>query len=189
MYCCAFLASKPWKKRKPNRTPPICTAVCLLFVRLAGLAPPHYDGPHIAQYPFKTASQSVSHAFCLVFIWYRVSTLRYLLHRGYHTSSAHARAMGYWTQGSQAPPRASGNSQNFPEISPNLPEVPSGCRNRGVEFKGGSRHDRNRHNRRNRQNRPNRHGCLLVLYFVGQAKGRQGAFPEPPKPSKPPKPS
>ena len=39
---------------------------------------------------------------------------------------------------------------------------------KGVEFKGGSRH-RNRHNRRNRPNRRNRHGCLLVLYFVGQA--------------------
>ena len=33
---------------------------------------------------------------------------------------------------------------------------------RGVEFKGGSRHDRNRHNRQNRQNR---HGRLLVLYL------------------------
>ena len=26
------------------------------------------------------------------------------------------------------------------------------------------------------QNRQNRHGCLLVLYFVGEAKGGQGAF-------------
>ena len=33
--------------------------------------------------------------------------------------------------------------------------------------------DRNRHNRRNRQNR---HGRLLALYFVGQAKGGQGAL-------------
>ena len=47
----------------------------------------------------------------------------------------------------------------------------SGWRKRGAEFKGGSRHDRNRYNRHNRQNRQNRHGCLLVLYFVGQAKG------------------
>ena len=55
---------------------------------------------------------------------------------------------------------------------------------RGVEFKGGSRHDRNCHNRRKRQNR---HGRLLALYSVGQAKG---CSPEPPKkPSKPPKPS
>ena len=46
----------------------------------------------------------------------------------------------------------------------------------GVEFKGGSRHDRDRHNRRNRQNRQNRHGRLLALYFVGQAKGGQGAL-------------
>ena len=37
-----------------------------------------------------------------------------------------------------------------------------------IEFKGGSRHDRNRHNRRNRQNR---HGRLLILYFVDQATG------------------
>ena len=43
----------------------------------------------------------------------------------------------------------------------------------GVEFKGGSRHDRNRHQRRNRQKR---HGRLLGLYFVGQAKGGQGAI-------------
>ena len=61
-----------------------------------------------------------------------------------------------------------------------------GITEKGVEFKGGSRHDRNRHNRQNRQNR---HGRLLALYFVGQAKGGQGALPEPPKPSKPPKPS
>ena len=47
----------------------------------------------------------------------------------------------------------------------------SGLRKRGVGFKGGSRHNRNCHNRRNRQNRQNRHGCLIVLYFVGQAKG------------------
>ena len=43
----------------------------------------------------------------------------------------------------------------------------------GVEFKGGSRHDRNRHNRRKRQNR---HSRLLALYFVGQTKGGQGAL-------------
>ena len=49
----------------------------------------------------------------------------------------------------------------------------SGSQKRGVEFKGGSRHDRNRHNRRNRQNRQNR---LLVLYFVGEARGGQGAL-------------
>ena len=47
---------------------------------------------------------------------------------------------------------------------------------RGVEFKGGSRHDRNRHNRRNRQNRQNRHGRLLALYFVGEAKEGQGVL-------------
>ena len=52
----------------------------------------------------------------------------------------------------------------------------SGWWKRGVEFKGGSRHDRNRHNHRNRQNRQNRHGRLLVLYFVGQAKRGQGAL-------------
>ena len=52
----------------------------------------------------------------------------------------------------------------------------SGRRKRGVGFKGGSRHDRNRHNRRNRQNRQNRHGRLLALYFVGRAKGGQGAL-------------
>ena len=46
----------------------------------------------------------------------------------------------------------------------------------GVGFKGGSRHDRNRHNRRNRQNRQNRHGCLIVLYFLGQGTGGQGAL-------------
>ena len=40
----------------------------------------------------------------------------------------------------------------------------------GVEFKGGSRHDRNRRNRQNRD------GWLLALYFVGEAKGGQGAF-------------
>ena len=40
-------------------------------------------------------------------------------------------------------------------------------------IKGGSRHNRNRHNRRNRQNC---HGRLLALYFVGQAKGGQGAL-------------
>ena len=40
----------------------------------------------------------------------------------------------------------------------------------GVEFKGGSRHDRNRHDSQNR------HGCLIVLYFVGQAQGGQGAL-------------
>ena len=38
---------------------------------------------------------------------------------------------------------------------------------------GGEGHDRNRHNRQNRQNR---HGCLFVLYFVGPAKGGQGAL-------------
>ena len=47
---------------------------------------------------------------------------------------------------------------------------------RGVEFKGGSRHDLDRRDHRNRQNRQNRHGCLLVLHFVGDAKGGQGAF-------------
>ena len=52
----------------------------------------------------------------------------------------------------------------------------SGSRKRGVEFKGGSRHDRNCHNRWNCQNRQNRHGSLLVLYFAGQAKGGQGAI-------------
>ena len=49
----------------------------------------------------------------------------------------------------------------------------SAWRKKGVEFKGGSRQDRNRQNRQNRQNR---YGCLLVLYFVGQAKGGQGAL-------------
>ena len=48
------------------------------------------------------------------------------------------------------------------------PPLFSGSRKRGVEFRGGSRHDRNRHNRRNRQNRQNRHGCLLALYFAGE---------------------
>ena len=38
----------------------------------------------------------------------------------------------------------------------------------GVEFKGGSRHDQNRHDRQNRHGRP------LALYFVGQAQGGQG---------------
>ena len=37
----------------------------------------------------------------------------------------------------------------------------SGWRTRGVEFKGGSHHNRNPHNRRNRQNR---HSRLLALY-------------------------
>ena len=32
----------------------------------------------------------------------------------------------------------------------------------GFEFKGGSRHDCNRHDRQNRQNRQNRHGCLIL---------------------------
>ena len=48
------------------------------------------------------------------------------------------------------------------------PHCMSGSRKRGVEFKGGSFHDWNRHDRQNRQTR---HGCLIVLYFVGQAKG------------------
>ena len=43
----------------------------------------------------------------------------------------------------------------------------------GLSLRGGNRHDRNRRNRRNRQNR---HGRLFVLYFVGQAKGGQGAL-------------
>ena len=47
---------------------------------------------------------------------------------------------------------------------------------RGVGFKGRSRHDRNRHNRHNRHNRQNRHGRLFVLYFVGPAKRGQGAL-------------
>ena len=46
----------------------------------------------------------------------------------------------------------------------------SECRKRGFEFKGGSRHDRNR------RNRHNHHGRLFVLYFAGQARGGQGAF-------------
>ena len=36
---------------------------------------------------------------------------------------------------------------------------------KGVEFKGGSRHNRNRHNRRNRQSR------LSILHLAGHAKG------------------
>ena len=40
----------------------------------------------------------------------------------------------------------------------------------GVELKGGSGHDPNRHNRRNCQNR---HGRLFELYFVGQANERK----------------
>ena len=51
--------------------------------------------------------------------------------------------------------------------NPDVHTLLSGSRKRGVEFKGGSRHDRNRRDRRNRQNR---HGCLLALYFVGEAK-------------------
>ena len=47
---------------------------------------------------------------------------------------------------------------------------------KGVEFKGGSHHGRNRHSRRNRQNHQNRHSRLLALYFAGQPKGGQGAF-------------
>ena len=42
----------------------------------------------------------------------------------------------------------------------------------GLSLRGGSRHDWNRHDRRNRQNRQNRHGCLIVLYFVGQLRWR-----------------
>ena len=45
---------------------------------------------------------------------------------------------------------------------------------RGVEFEGGSSND---HNRQNRRNSRNRDGCLLVLYFVGQATGGQVALP------------
>ena len=45
----------------------------------------------------------------------------------------------------------------------------SGCRRRGVEFKGGSRQHRNRHNHRNRQNH---FGHLFALYFVGWAQGQ-----------------
>ena len=45
-------------------------------------------------------------------------------------------------------------------------DLKSGCRKRGVEFKGGSRQDRNRQNR---------HGYLLVLYFERQAKEGQAA--------------
>ena len=40
----------------------------------------------------------------------------------------------------------------------------SGCRTTGVEFNGGSR-----------RNRRSRHGCLIVLYFLGKAKGGSGA--------------
>ena len=68
-------------------------------------------------------------------------------------------------------------------------DLGSGRRKRGVEFKGGSRHDRNRQNCQNRQNR---HGCVFVLYFVGdsvEGKVLSTESPEPPKPSKPPKPS
>ena len=46
----------------------------------------------------------------------------------------------------------------------------SGSRKRGVEFKGSSRHDWNRHDLQNR------HFFLIVLYFVGQAKGEQHAL-------------
>ena len=46
----------------------------------------------------------------------------------------------------------------------------------GGRDRKGSRHDRNCHDRRNRQNRQNRHGCLVVLYFVGQATGGQGVL-------------
>ena len=43
-----------------------------------------------------------------------------------------------------------------------------------LQFKGGSRHDQNRHNRRSRQNRQNRHGRLLVLYFVFVEQAKEG---------------
>ena len=53
-----------------------------------------------------------------------------------------------------------------------IPPVPyimlsSGWQQRGAEFKGGAA-VMTSWNRRNRQNR---HGCLIVLYFAGQAKG------------------
>ena len=60
-----------------------------------------------------------------------------------------------------------------------FPEKSGKSRKRGVEFKGGSRHDRNRHNRRNRQNRQNRHGCLIAAVFSRRSKRRARCFAEP----------
>ena len=40
----------------------------------------------------------------------------------------------------------------------------------GLSLRGVSRHGRNRHNRQNH------HACLLVLYFVRQAEGGEGAL-------------
>ena len=57
---------------------------------------------------------------------------------------------------------------------------------RGVEFKGGSCHDRNSHHRRNRQN-PSQKSPGTA--FCGTSNRRARCYPEPPKPSKPPKPS
>ena len=52
--------------------------------------------PPYHQYPFEIVShRGVSHAFCLVFIWYRARIAEApLLYKGYCTSSAHARARG-----------------------------------------------------------------------------------------------
>ena len=59
------------------------------------LSGPVWD-THVAQDPFEIASQMRgSHAFCLVFVWYRAITAEItLLYGGYHTSSAYARARG-----------------------------------------------------------------------------------------------
>ena len=62
----------------------------------------------------------------------------------------------------------------------------SGSRKRGVEFKGGSRHDWDRHDRWNRQNRQTATVASLCCILKDKQK-EVGCSPEPPKPSKPPK--
>ena len=56
------------------------------------------------------------------------------------------------------------------ELSPKqillVPHRKSGCRKRGAEFKGGSRHDRNRHNRHNRRNHQDRQLFRVKRHFA-----------------------
>ena len=57
----------------------------------------------------------------------------------------------------------------------------SGWRKRGVEFEGGSRHDRNRHNCRQNRQKPSRSALGTALCRTSKTRAR--CSPEPPKPS------
>ena len=84
--------------------------------------------------------------------------------------------------------RRTGEEEGWPARGQYWEQTKSGSRKRGVEFKGGSRHDRNRHNRRNRQNRQNSR-LPLGTVFSRRSNKRARCFAQPPKPSKQPKPS